>query len=498
MTAATAATSGVFTSEEADRLEVHPLAELSPPMTASEEAELADSIAWYGMHDPIELLDGKILDGRHRRKCASRSGALVPWRTWRPPEPDHPPELWVLAKNAHRRHLGPTQRAILAAEAKRLLDARGARYTKVVGYGEPRPTIERRFPDVDAAGGGIDQRIDGERPLPTVGQIATSFDVSRDSVERGEKVLEYGADELVDAARRNVVGIRTLAAVAELPLDAQRAAVAGGPVALREAARRVEPLRSEDPPPEDLGLQDEDSSPSDTDTDADTDGDGLPNDERAENDAYYTPDATALVICRWLAERIPAPRTILEPAAGGGAWVRAARQVWPDARVDRADIDGDAQGLIEDLRDEERVYHGNFRDLDLEGRAWDLILGNPPYGCEELRDEAGVVLLNAKGKPRRDQSRNLHAWVTRSLQYGRCVAYLLRETYTGSQKRLPWWRGEGRPATICKVLPRQNWGGPGSRDTSDLQDAVEILWCGNPTQTLFDWLDVDTDYQDAP
>lgn len=489
--------SGVFTADEAERLEVHPLAELSPPMTPAEEAELAASIAFYGMHDPIELLDGKILDGRHRRKVAVVSGSNVPWKVWRPPEPDHPPELWVLAKNAHRRHLTPTQRAVLAAEAKRLLDARGATYSKVVGWSEPRATSERQVSDSFPAASGETSGNVGGRPSSTA-IVARGYQTSPDSVERAERVLDYGADELVEVARSpQPVGIATLAKVAELPFPAQRAAVAGGPEGLREAARQVGrqlPTGVDASPPGQLDashLQDGNASPAgehdaspedlhdatDTDVDADIDGD-LPDDERAENDAYYTPLRHALAICRWLALRIPAPRTILEPAAGGGNWVTAARQVWPKARIDRWDIDPDAWGLCEDLRPDEHAEQGDFRELAARaadaGKTWDLVLGNPPY------------------------TGDLRGWVQLSMALAvHGVGYLLLDSFTGAAARIPWFTGEGRPRTICKTLPRPTWEGPGKRGSPAKQDSVTILWPGQdgprPTRTDYEWFDIRTE-----
>ena len=51
---------------------IHPLADLIPPMSASEFAELRASIQTDGLRVPITLhSDGRILDGRHRsRACA--------------------------------------------------------------------------------------------------------------------------------------------------------------------------------------------------------------------------------------------------------------------------------------------------------------------------------------------------------------------------------------------------------------------------------------------
>lgn len=195
----------------------------------------------------------------------------------------------------------------------------------------------------------------------------------------------------------------------------------------------------------------------------------LANDERAAFDAYWTPVRHAYAICLHLRNDLGIePRSILEPAVGGGAWVVAARLVWPDAKIDRMDIDPAAPGLVLDLREGETAVVGDFMQADLGGE-WDLVLGNPPYGGD------------------------LYRWILRSLEIGIGVSYLLRETFTGSQTRLRWWRNEGRPSQICKVLPRILWEGPGARDHTDHQDAVQVTWHGRvtPHATYFEWLDAE-------
>lgn len=181
-------------------------------------------------------------------------------------------------------------------------------------------------------------------------------------------------------------------------------------------------------------------------------------------DAYWTPDAHARGCVAFLAERcdLVAP-TIVEPAVGGGAWLRAVRERWAGARVDRLDIDPDAPGLAHERLPHDRVTVGDW--LREPPGKWTLCIGNPPYGGD------------------------LVAWLTRSVEQADVVAYLLRETVTGSLERLPWWRAN-RPAWIAKVLPRPLWEGHGARSQSDTCDSVFVVWARGTTETRWDWIEV--------
>jgi len=77
-----------------------------------ELGELADDIMLNGLHQPIVLYQGQILDGRNRYQACELAGI----------EPDYieyegdDPLGYVLSLNLHRRHLTASQRAALAVE----------------------------------------------------------------------------------------------------------------------------------------------------------------------------------------------------------------------------------------------------------------------------------------------------------------------------------------------------------------------------------------------
>lgn len=98
----------------------HPAAELFPMLSDAELDELAADIKINGQHEPIEILDMLVLDGRNRQEACRRAGVPVKWCLWESNGRD--PVAWVLSKNLLRRHLNESQRALIAAAALPLLE----------------------------------------------------------------------------------------------------------------------------------------------------------------------------------------------------------------------------------------------------------------------------------------------------------------------------------------------------------------------------------------
>lgn len=146
--------------------ETHPAADLLPLLSGSEYQALCKSIIERGLEKPIELYDGKVLDGRNRlRACLEmrREPSFVAWAGRDPYE-------YVWAHNAVRRHLEPGQRAAIRlrfdAALRELAEERRAqanaarattqrrrrrdgdsapqRVTPVSPSGDPGPTPEQR------------------------------------------------------------------------------------------------------------------------------------------------------------------------------------------------------------------------------------------------------------------------------------------------------------------------------------------------------------------
>ena len=93
-------------------MEFHQIANIFPMLGEEELGELADDIMQNGLHQPIVLYQGQILDGRNRYQACELAGIESDCTEY---EGDDPLG-YVLSLNLHRRHLTASQRAALAAE----------------------------------------------------------------------------------------------------------------------------------------------------------------------------------------------------------------------------------------------------------------------------------------------------------------------------------------------------------------------------------------------
>lgn len=95
----------------------HEFANLFPLVEGMEFDELVADVKANGLHDSIDIFQGKILDGRNRYRAAEAAGIEI--------EPRHlrhfrtelygDPLAYVISKNLKRRHLDESQRAMVAA-----------------------------------------------------------------------------------------------------------------------------------------------------------------------------------------------------------------------------------------------------------------------------------------------------------------------------------------------------------------------------------------------
>jgi N6-adenosine-specific RNA methylase IME4 len=95
--------------------EYHPLAEVFPLLEGEAFDALAADIKARGLIDAITTHDGKILDGRNRYRACEAAGVTPEFVEW-----DGDPLAFVISVNLKRRHLTPSQRAMIGARLTRL------------------------------------------------------------------------------------------------------------------------------------------------------------------------------------------------------------------------------------------------------------------------------------------------------------------------------------------------------------------------------------------
>jgi hypothetical protein len=156
--------------------------------------------------------------------------------------------------------------------------------------------------------------------------------------------------------------------------------------------------------------------------------------ERNAHDAYFTPAPLALSICEALKRRVQDPLRILVPGAGEGAFVKAAAETWPSARVSGLDIEPRLAGM---LKADFLTFAGS--------RSFDLVLGNPPFERAEAFVHQAFEHVVARGH----------------------VAFLLRLSFLGSQGRArSLWPVRGL-RWLAPIVPRPSFSSDGATDASE-------------------------------
>jgi len=100
-------------------VDFHPACKLFPKLNDSDLQELAEDIKANGLQNPIVLLDGEILDGRNRFAACKLAGVDPQFKNW---DGEGSPVEWIISQNLKRRHLTPSQKAVVAFELLPLLE----------------------------------------------------------------------------------------------------------------------------------------------------------------------------------------------------------------------------------------------------------------------------------------------------------------------------------------------------------------------------------------
>jgi N6-adenosine-specific RNA methylase IME4 len=181
-------------------LEFHPLANIFPLVEGQDFTELTADIAEHGLHEPIVVYEGKILDGRNRYRACMAANVHPTFTAYTGDDPVG----YVISLNLRRRHLDESQRAMVAAKLATLRH-------------------------------GDNQHSEG---LP-IGRSSDLLNVGERSVARAREVQEHGAPELVRAVERGEVSVSAAADIATLPKAEQQEIVARGKREILEAAKAL-------------------------------------------------------------------------------------------------------------------------------------------------------------------------------------------------------------------------------------------------------------------
>lgn len=188
--------------------EVHPIANIFPPMSDAEFQALKADIKEHGQREAIWLFEGKVIDGRHRFRACSELGIVPRTEIY----DGFDAVSFVVSLNLHRRHLSESQRGMVAAKLSNM--ERG-------GDRKSNQTANLQSDHVTRA------------------EAAKLLNVSERTVHAAAKVKDEGSEELVAAVESGKVSVSAAATIAEAPKEQQREIVAKGEKEILEAAKQI-------------------------------------------------------------------------------------------------------------------------------------------------------------------------------------------------------------------------------------------------------------------
>jgi hypothetical protein len=195
------------TAEVVERreLQVHPFADMIPPMSAKEYEGLRGDIAEHGQQEPIWTYQGKIIDGRHRYKACRELGIEPQFREWTGDEAGL--IGFIFSQNFHRRHLDESQRGMVGARFMRLLEPL-AKARMLAGKAAADPVVN--LPE-----GQHQPQQPGGR---TRDIAAVKFNVSGKTLQHAKAVLDSGMPALAEHVDQRRIKVSVAAPVARAAL----------------------------------------------------------------------------------------------------------------------------------------------------------------------------------------------------------------------------------------------------------------------------------------
>jgi hypothetical protein len=193
-------------------IEFHDAANIFP-LDEEHIAELAIDIQKHGQQQPIELIDGKILDGRRRYMACEAAGVEPKFKTVNPADP----VAYVLSLNLHRRHLTPSQLSMVAARVRDIYDEqakeRQSAGQQSGGRGNKKNSVANFPPSNTAPGKARDK-------------AGAAVGVSGKTVDHATKVLKQAIPEVVKAVDEGRMAVSTAAILSAEPPEVQREEIA--------------------------------------------------------------------------------------------------------------------------------------------------------------------------------------------------------------------------------------------------------------------------------
>lgn len=179
-------------------LEVHPIAQVFPPMSDDEYRALKQDILERGPQEPILLYEGKILDGKARRRACKELDIEPQFVNWEGDQDTLTVWLQVKGKNLIRQHLSAESRVAVLLLSAQTFPEVAQTIEAIVGAAQMRQQLGLKF---DKKSGQV-----GE----AASLIGAMVGASRSTVRRVSQVQEQFPQRLKELAEGKTTCSRIL------------------------------------------------------------------------------------------------------------------------------------------------------------------------------------------------------------------------------------------------------------------------------------------------
>lgn len=210
---------------------------------------------------------------------------------------------------------------------------------------------------------------------------------------------------------------------------------------------------------------------------------------RIELDRYLTDPKLAVAICARLRQEIGVPSYIIEPSAGAGSFVRAAREVWgAGPHITAIEVDHASNQLELEQAGADVVLFGRWEDCHEEVpqkvgyEDTILVLGNPPFDLDEDKRKRAKLPFNRKGEVPTTAERHVRLALERLGHFDarqpvpRYLAFLVRQSFTAGPRvgkgRLFGPGGAGGLRHRWDIAPRPSFSEDGGSDGAEYNALV--------------------------
>lgn len=188
-------------------LQFHELLTDLPLLEGEALQSLADDIKANGLLSPVELYQGKVLNGRNRCRACELAGVEPTTREVNPRDP----VAYVMSANLHRLHQTPSQRAMMAAWARGQYDKQAKERQEATRITDGKPPVVEIVPPPG-------KQVENGKSRDKAGKAAG---VSGRTVDKATKVRKEGIPALGKLVESGNLDVTKAAKIATLPKETQ-------------------------------------------------------------------------------------------------------------------------------------------------------------------------------------------------------------------------------------------------------------------------------------